>query len=47
MTFRYLGEGDTLAQALADGPNPGEMAKLTTESISTYVSEFICRKADR
>jgi hypothetical protein len=47
MTFRYLGEGDTLAQALADGPNPGEMAELTTESISTYVSEFVCRKAGR
>lgn len=47
MTFRYLGEGDTLEQALANGPNPGEMAELTTQSISTYVSEFVCRKAGR
>jgi len=47
MTFRYLGEGDTLEQASADSPNPGEMGELTTQSISTYVSEFVCRKAGR
>jgi hypothetical protein len=47
MKFRYLGEGDTLEQALADSPNPGDMSELTPESISTYVSEFVCRKAGR
>jgi len=47
MTFRYLGEGDTLEQALADSPNPGQMSELTSQSISTYVSEFVCRKAGR
>jgi hypothetical protein len=47
MTFRYLGEGDTLAEAIGDSPNPGSMAELTPESISTYVSEFVCRKPDR
>jgi hypothetical protein len=47
MTFRYLGEGDTLEQALADSPNPGQMGELTSQSISTYVSEFVCRKAGR
>lgn len=46
-TFRYLGEGDTLEAAKADGPNPGEMGELTEESISTYVSNFVCHKAAR
>jgi hypothetical protein len=47
MTFRYLGEGGTLEESLADGPNPGRMAELTNQSISSYVSQFVCRKAGR
>lgn len=47
MTFRYLGEGDTLEDAEADSPNRGEMADLTPESISTYVSQFTCAKAGK
>ncbi|MBX3561102.1 MAG: hypothetical protein KF780_04745 [Sphingomonas sp.] len=45
MTFRYLGEGDTLAEAEADSPNLGEMSALLPGSISTEVSEFVCRRA--
>lgn len=45
LTFRYLGEGDTLDEALVDSPNPGEMSALTDQSISTYVSKFTCDKA--
>lgn len=41
-TFRYLGEGDTLADALRDGANIGDMAALTPGSISTEVSTFVC-----
>jgi hypothetical protein len=42
--FRYLGEGDTRQQAEADSPNPGPMAELVPGSISTEISEFVCRK---
>jgi hypothetical protein len=44
MRFRYLGEGDTRAEAEADAPNRGEMAELIPGSISTEVSEYVCRK---
>jgi hypothetical protein len=47
MTFRYLGEGNTMDEALADSPNPGQMGELTSQSISTYISEFVCRKVGR
>lgn len=42
MSFRYLGEGDTLAEAEQDGPNPGEMAEAMSTSISGEVSRFAC-----
>jgi len=42
-TFRYLGTGDTLEEAQLDRPDPG-MAALTDQSISTYVSDFVCAK---
>lgn len=45
MQFRYLGEGDTIEEARLDRPEPpGPMGDLTEGSISTYVSEFVCRK---
>jgi hypothetical protein len=44
MMFRYLGEGDTRAEAEADAPNPGNMAELVPGSISTEVSEYVCGK---
>lgn len=43
-TFRYLGEGDTRAEAEADAPNRGRMAELVPGSISSEVSEFVCRQ---
>ena len=46
MTFRYLGEGDTMEEALADSANAGAMAPLTSQSISTYVSQFVCDAAE-
>jgi hypothetical protein len=42
-TFRYLGEGDTLEQAKADGSNPGSMAPLTGTSASSDVADAACR----
>ena len=42
MTFRYLGEGDTLAEAKEDGPNPGQMAEAMSTSISGEVSRSAC-----
>ena len=42
MTFRYLGEGDSLAEAQQDGPNPGEMTEAMSTSISGEVSRFAC-----
>lgn len=42
MKFRYLGEGDTLEQALQDSPNLGAMGRLIQGSISTEVSQFVC-----
>jgi hypothetical protein len=45
MTFRYLGEGDTLEQANSDSPNPGDMGMLTDGSISDVISEYACQRA--
>jgi hypothetical protein len=47
MTFRYLGEGDSVAEARQDSPNPGGMGELVGGSISTEVSQFVCRKAGK
>lgn len=43
MQFRYLGEGDTLEEARANRAD-ASLSELTPGSISTYVSEFVCRK---
>lgn len=43
MTFRYLGEGDTLEEAEKDGPNPGELSEAMSTSISGEVARFACR----
>lgn len=42
MTFRYLGEGDSLAEAQRDSPNIGEMSEAMSTSISGEVSRFAC-----
>jgi len=44
MTFRYLGEGDTLPQALRDTPNRGQMTEAMSTSISGEVSRFACTR---
>lgn len=44
MTFKYLGEGDTLGEAQADGPNPGQMAEAMPTSISGEISRFACSR---
>jgi hypothetical protein len=42
--FRYIGEGDDLASALEDGPNPAGMASLVTGSISDVIVSAVCAK---
>jgi hypothetical protein len=42
MTFRYLGEGDTLPEAEVDGSNLGRMSEAMSTSISGEVSRFAC-----
>lgn len=44
MTFAYLGEGDTLKEALADG-HADKMGALTDGSASHGVSVYACRKS--
>lgn len=44
MTFRYLGEGDTLEEAQLNRASE-RMGELTEGSISTYVATFVCAKA--
>jgi hypothetical protein len=44
-TFRYLQEGDTIGN-MTDVPG-AEMAPLTHGSISTFVSDYACRKHGR
>ncbi|HQV02946.1 MULTISPECIES: hypothetical protein [unclassified Novosphingobium] len=43
-TYRYLGEGDTRADAEATSSNPGKMSKLTGTSASSDVANAACRK---
>lgn len=40
--FRYVGEGDTLAEAQQPAPNPGEMSGLVEGSISDEAVKFAC-----
>ena len=47
MTFRYLGEGDTLKQAQRNTPNRGRMSEAFRDSISGEVSRFACRRSRR
>ena len=47
MTFRYLGEGDTLAQALSNSRNQGRMTEAMSTSISGEVSRFACKRATK
>ena len=42
MTFRYLGEGDTLDQAMEDVPQPGDLSEAMATSISGEVARFAC-----
>lgn len=41
-TFRYLGEGDTEAEASSDSPNISEMSELTGNSASLDVANAAC-----
>lgn len=41
---RYLGEGQSREQAQEDYPSPNEMTELVPGSISSEISEFVCRK---
>ncbi|MEQ4284485.1 hypothetical protein [Pseudomonas syringae] len=41
-TFKYLGDGETLAEMKASKPG-GSMAPLTQGSISFYVAEAACK----
>jgi hypothetical protein len=43
-TYRYLGEGDTRAEAEVNSSNPGKMAELTGTSASSDVANAACRK---
>lgn len=43
MTFRYTGEGDSLAE-LSSPYSKGAMGPLTEGSISTYVARAACRR---
>lgn len=47
MTFRYLGEGDSLAQTLRNSPSRGRMTEAMPTSISGEVSRFGCRRSGR
>lgn len=41
-TVRYIGEGDTLAEAQSDSPNPGDMTTPVTESITGVITAAAC-----
>ena len=47
MTFRYLGEGDTLKQALRNTPSQGRMAEAMPGSITGEVARFACGRSGR
>jgi hypothetical protein len=42
-SYRYLGEGDSLEEAMQDGPNRGEMSALTGTSASSDVANEACK----
>ncbi len=42
--FRYLGDGDTMAQMNASRPDP-QLSPLVRGSISEVISSYVCRKA--
>ena len=44
-TFRYLGEGDTLSEAMRDSPNIGEMSGLVEGSIAAVTVDVVCSQA--
>lgn len=41
-TVRYIGEGDTLAEAQSNSPNPGEMTTPVAESITGVITATAC-----
>jgi hypothetical protein len=43
-TYRYLGEGDTRADAEKNGSSPSSMSELTGTSASADVANAACRK---
>ena len=44
-TFRYLGEGDTLSEAMRDSPDIGEMSGLVEGSIAAVTVDVVCSQA--
>ena len=42
--FKYLGEGDTQAEAESKNSSDSKLSDLTNGSISTYVGEYACKK---
>jgi hypothetical protein len=42
-TVRYIGEGDTLAEARSDSPNPGDMTEPVADSITGVITAAACR----
>jgi hypothetical protein len=45
--YRYLGEGDALAEAEQDSSNIGNMSELTGTSASSDVANAACKKGTR
>jgi hypothetical protein len=45
VTYRYLGEGDSRAEAERDSPNPGSMTELTATSASADVAVEACARS--
>ena len=43
-TYRYLGEGVTLDDAMKNGANPGNMSALTGTSASSDIANAACAK---
>ncbi|MGB4106633.1 MAG: hypothetical protein WBK55_02425 [Alphaproteobacteria bacterium] len=46
MTFKYLGDGDTLDEMEASKPSPN-MSELVSGSISDVVSRYACSKVSK
>jgi hypothetical protein len=43
-TYRYLGDGDSLEDAMKNSPSVGEMSALTGTSASSDVANEVCKR---